>query len=72
MERRCPYKAIQIIHNGRTIEHRDVVVLAVAGVWAMVRRPRCMPYVVAVRELVEVAKKPKTPADTEPAAKEPA
>lgn len=32
-------------------ERREVTLLAVAGAWAMVRRPGAMPYVAAVREL---------------------
>jgi len=30
-----------------------VTVMAVAGAWAMVRRPRCMPFVIMVKELEE-------------------
>ncbi len=32
-------------------EDRAVIVLAVSGGWAMVRRPRCVPYVARVSEL---------------------
>lgn len=33
-------------------ESRNVVVLSVVGVWAMVRRPRCVPYVCHKKELI--------------------
>lgn len=33
-------------------EDRDVVVMAISGKWAMVRRPRCVPYVCEVKELL--------------------
>lgn len=32
-------------------ERREVVVMAVAGTWAMVRRKGCMPYTAMVKEL---------------------
>lgn len=32
-------------------EHRDVRVLAVVGIWAMVRRPGCAPYVCETKHL---------------------
>lgn len=32
-------------------ELRDVKVLAVSGAWAMVRRPRAVPYVAPIAEL---------------------
>ena len=32
-------------------EDRDVVLLVVAGIWAMVRRPGSVPYVVHIKEL---------------------
>ena len=35
-------------------EDRDVVVLAIVGKYAMVRRPRCLPYVADVKDLHEV------------------
>jgi len=41
-------------HNGKwtySIERRNVVLLALSGKWAMVRRPGCMPYVCEVKEL---------------------
>ena len=34
------------------IDEREVIVMAVVGRYAMVRRPRCGPYVCLVRELV--------------------
>jgi hypothetical protein len=34
-------------------EDRHVVVLAISGQWAMVRRPRAMPYVARVSELFD-------------------
>lgn len=33
-------------------EDRDVILMAVSGAYAMVRRPSCMPYVAPVREIV--------------------
>lgn len=33
------------------VEQRDVVLLAVSGVYAMVRRPGCMPYVCTIKDL---------------------
>lgn len=33
------------------IDERDVILLAVSGPWAMVRRPRAAPYVAPVKEL---------------------
>lgn len=33
-------------------EDRDVILMALSGKWAMVRRPRCSPYVTKVDELV--------------------
>lgn len=33
-------------------EERDVILMALSGKWAMVRRPKCMPYTVYVKELV--------------------
>jgi hypothetical protein len=33
------------------IEGRRVILLAIAGKWAMVKYPRAMPYVAAVREI---------------------
>lgn len=36
----------------RDYENRDVVLMAVSGAWAMVRRPGCIPYTVMVKELV--------------------
>ena len=35
-----------------TTEDRDVVLMAVVKIWAMVRRPGCVPYVVHVKALV--------------------
>lgn len=34
-------------------ERRPVLVLAINGPWAMVRRPRCAPYVCPTRDLSE-------------------
>lgn len=34
-------------------EYRAVTVLAISGKWAMVRRPRAMPYVASVSELTD-------------------
>lgn len=34
-------------------ELREVTVLAVSGKWAMVRRPRSVPYICPLKELVE-------------------
>jgi hypothetical protein len=33
-------------------EERDVILMAVSGKWAMIRRPRCAPYTAEVKELV--------------------
>lgn len=35
-------------------EYRDVSLLAVAGIWAMVRRPRAVPYVCQTKDLSEM------------------
>lgn len=32
-------------------ERRPVTVLAVAGIWSMVRRPHCVPYVCRTKEI---------------------
>lgn len=51
-----------LVHNSRgveveggrfvnTIDRRDVVLMAIVGGYAMVRRPRAMPYVASVNEL---------------------
>jgi hypothetical protein len=37
------------------IDRREVSVLAVAGIWAMVRRPTCFPYVCHIEQLETVA-----------------
>ena len=34
-----------------SVERRDVILLALSGKWAMVRRPGCVPYVCEVSEL---------------------
>lgn len=34
------------------VENRDVILLAVVGNYAMVKRPRCMPYVTTLDELI--------------------
>src|SRR5690349_2865238 len=47
----CPgteWKGGKII---KTVDRRDVVLMAIVGVYAMVRRPSCGPYVASVREL---------------------
>ena len=43
----------RVIHHAKypTIEDRDVVLLAVVQCWAMVRRPKAMPYVCHIAEL---------------------
>jgi len=48
-------KAIHIITitGSDKPDHREVSVMAVSGRYAMVRRPRCMPYVTNVSELFE-------------------
>lgn len=54
-----PQKAIHhhpypSVINGKwktLIDHRKVVVLSVTGNYAMVRRPRAMPYVAPIKEL---------------------
>ena len=33
-------------------EDRDVVLMALVGAWAMVRRPKCAPYVCSASELL--------------------
>lgn len=38
------------------IEVWPVQLLALSGVWAMVRRKRCIPFVVLTKELSEVSK----------------
>lgn len=37
-------------------ESRDVILMAVSGSWAMVRRPRCVPYCAPLREIEHHAK----------------
>jgi hypothetical protein len=37
-------------------EHRAVVLMSIVGIYAMVRRKGCMPYVCGIKELTEVAK----------------
>jgi len=34
------------------VDHRRVILLSVSGSWAMVRRPRCCPYVAPVNEII--------------------
>jgi len=38
----------------RPLEIREINVMAVSGIYAMVRRPRCMPYVAPRNQLYEV------------------
>jgi hypothetical protein len=53
------YKAIhhatqQVIRDGKFVserDDRDVDVLSVYGMWAMVRRPHCLPYVAPLKEI---------------------
>jgi hypothetical protein len=33
-------------------EDRDVILMAIVNTWAMVRRPRCVPYVCHIKELI--------------------
>jgi len=37
-----------------TIDHRDVILLCVAGSWAWVRRPKCNPYTCRTREITPI------------------
>ena len=37
-------------------ERRVVVLMAIVGIYAMVRRKRCSPYVCNVKELTEIVK----------------
>lgn len=37
--------------GGPYIQHVEVILMAVSGTWAMVRHPRCMPFVCEVKEL---------------------
>lgn len=39
-------------------ESRDVILMAVADGYAMVRRPRCVPYVALLREIEDGAMNP--------------
>lgn len=45
----------EVVNNKctRVVELRNVVVLAIVGTHAMVRRPGCIPYVCATKELLE-------------------
>ena len=36
---------------GPYTQHVEVILMAVSGNWAMVRHPRCMPFVCEVKEL---------------------
>jgi len=37
--------------GGLYIQHVEVILMAVSGDWAMVRHPRCIPFVCKVKEL---------------------
>lgn len=37
---------------GEEVEDRDVILMALIGSWAMVRRPKCAPYVCGVKEIL--------------------
>ena len=54
--KRATHRYVQpIIENGkwsRRFDDRDVVVMAVAGRYAMVRLPRAMPYVASISEML--------------------
>lgn len=44
-----------IVKDGRWVrseEDRDVIVMAIGGRYAMVRRPRAVPYVAPLKELI--------------------
>lgn len=52
----CVHRASNPVNlvNGKwqyKVEMRDVILMARSGTWAMVRRPRCAPYVCLIREL---------------------
>lgn len=37
----------------KTIDPREVVLMAISGNWSMVRRPSCIPYTCPIKELVD-------------------
>lgn len=47
----CPMREIRNGEWVTRIDVREVMIMAVADKWAMVRRAACMPYVALVREL---------------------
>jgi hypothetical protein len=57
LPRKCIHKAkVSIVVNGKwgeRIDERHVILLAIAGKWAMVKFPRAMPYVAPLREIVD-------------------